>query len=216
VSGLFITLEGGEGTGKSTQIARLAAEFSSRGLIVTSLREPGGTPLGDRVREILLDPAMAGMSHWAEVFLYEASRAELVDAVILPALDRGEVVLCDRFTDSTLAYQGFARGLDLDALRALNERATHGLEPDVTVLIDVEPSVGLGRATAQGPADRLEAEGFAFHEAVRAGFLVLAAEEPGRFVVADGSGSPDEVAAEVWSEVSQRPKISSVLHGAAG
>jgi dTMP kinase len=199
--GLLITFEGGEGTGKSTQIKALRDRLVALGLPVRATREPGGTPVGDRV----LDP-------WAEVFLYEASRAAHVAGVVLPALERGETVLCDRYGDSTLAYQGYGRGLDLVTLRMLNERATGGLVPDLTVVLDADAATGLSRATRHG-ADRLESEEIEFHEAVRTGFLALAATEPERFVVVDVTGAPGDVVDTVWSALSVRPAFAALLAG---
>ncbi len=198
VRGRFIVLEGGEGTGKSTQAALLVARIRAAGVPVTAVREPGGTIVGDRVRGLLLDPAHAGLDARAELLLYEASRAELVAAVIRPRLQAGDYVVCDRFTDSTLAYQGYGRGLDLDGIEALNEWATDGLRPELTVLLDLDPLVGVRRATGQG-ADRLEAEGAEFHARVRAGFLALASGAA--HVVVSASASIDEVAAAVWAAV---------------
>jgi dTMP kinase len=210
--GLFITFEGGEGTGKSTQIGALRDRLTALGVAVRATREPGGTPVGDRVRDILLDPALLGMDPWAEVFLYEASRAAHVAGVVLPALERGETVLCDRYADSTLAYQGYGRGLDLVALRVMNDRATRGLVPDLTVVLDTDAATGLSRATRHG-ADRLESEQIEFHEAVRTGFLALAACEPERFVVIDVGGVPGDVVDAVWSALSARPAFAGLLAG---
>lgn len=194
--GVFVTFEGGEGSGKSTQIKRVARHLETAGVAVRVLREPGGTTVGERIRAILLDPASAGMDAHTELLLYEAARAQLVAEVVEPALASGEAILCDRFFDSTTAYQGYGRGLDLDEIDALNHAATVGLVPHRTVLLDVEPSTGLGRAT-RGGADRLESEDLAFHERVRAGFLEIARAEPERFRVVDGTGDVDMVAQRV-------------------
>lgn len=207
--GKLIVLEGGEGTGKTTQVRLLAERLRAAGHTVTTVREPGGSVVGDRVREILLDRAHADLDPRAELLLYEASRAELVASVIAPRLRAGDWVLCDRFTDSTLAYQGYGRGLDLDSIRALNALATAGVEPSLTVLIDLDPTVGLARATEAG-ADRLEAEELAFHERVRAGFLELA-RAPGHVVI-DGSGAIDDVGGAVWRAVSAlEPALGSAV-----
>jgi dTMP kinase len=195
--GVFITFEGGEGCGKSTQMERVAARLRGCGADVVVTREPGGTPVGDRIRALLLDPAHEGMQARAELLLYEASRAELTEAVIRPALDRGATVLCDRFYDSSTAYQAFARGLPLAEVLALNGLATGGLVPDRTLLLDVDPVVGLARAAGVGAADRLESEDLAFHQRVREGFLALAANEPERFRVVDANGDMDAVAGGV-------------------
>ena len=209
MSGVFVTFEGGEGVGKSTQLHRLAARLEALGVEVVLLREPGGTVLGDRIRELLLDPASVGMDAHAELLLYEASRAQLVAEVIRPALDRGAVVLCDRFTDSTLAYQGGGRGLPTAQIAALNEAATAGLHPDVTVLLDLPLDEGLRRATTNG-ADRLEAEDVAFHERVAAAFLGIAMAEPDRVVVLDASGTADEVEARVVHALAGRLRAVGV------
>lgn len=197
--GRLIVLEGGEGTGKTTQARLLAERLRAAGLSVSIVREPGGTAVGDRVREILLDRAHAGLDPRAELLLYEASRAELVASVITPRLRAGEWVVCDRFTDSTLAYQGYGRGLELDSIRGLNALVTAGVEPALTVLLDIDPTVGLERATGAG-ADRLESEDLAFHERVRAGFLELA-RAPAHAVI-DGHGTVEEVEVAVWRAVS--------------
>ncbi|MDH4139818.1 MAG: dTMP kinase, partial [Coriobacteriia bacterium] len=175
VRGVFITLEGGEGTGKSTQLRMLAEELDSAGFSVLVLREPGGTEVGEVVRKVLLDPVNDGLDARSELLLYEASRAQLVAKVIGPALASGRVVLCDRFYDSTTAYQGYGRELGLDDVRQLNEFATGVLTPDLTIVLDLDPAEGLTRATYAG-TDRLEAEEAEFHVRVRKGFLAIAAE----------------------------------------
>ena len=204
--GLFVTFEGGEGVGKSTQMAALAPRLSENGREVLEVREPGGTPAGDRVRALLLEPG-GGMDPLTELFLYEASRAELVAAVIAPALERGAAVLCDRFTDSTLAYQGYGRGLDLTDVRTLNRVASGGLTPDVTILLVADVAVGLARATRAG-ADRIESESAVFHAKVAAGFGAIAADEPDRVLAVDGSGGVDEVASRVWSALAAHPRFA--------
>ena len=199
--GAFITLEGGEGSGKSTQIALLAERLRAGGAEVVITREPGGTPVGDRIRALVLDVAHTGMAPRSELLLYEASRAELVSAVIAPALERGAVVLCDRFTDSSTAYQAYGRGLPLAEVLALNLLATGGVSPDLTLLLDLDPAEGLARAAGATVADRLESEGLGFHERVRAGFLAVAAGEPLRVRVVDADSDPDEVAQRVADAV---------------
>lgn len=194
--GLFITFEGGEGSGKSTQMSMLARRLELANIPSRCLREPGGTRVGESIREILLDPDHVGLEARAELLLYEASRAQLVAEVIEPALQLGDVVLCDRFFDSTTAYQGYARGLDRDEIERLNTVATGGLVPDRTLLFDIDPVLGIERAT-HGGADRLEGEGRAFHERVRAGFLEIANAERARFRVIDASGTVEEVASRV-------------------
>lgn len=208
--GLFITLEGGEGSGKSTQLDVLARRLVGGGLPVRVLREPGGTTVGEMVRAVLLDPDHAGLDAVAELLLYEASRAQLVAEVIEPALAAGEIVLCDRFYDSTTAYQGFARDLPLEIVRRLNATATGGLAPDRTLVLDVDPALGIARATEQG-ADRLEAESLAFHRRVREGFLSIADEEPRRVRVVDASGDVESVAREVAAALADLEPLAGVL-----
>jgi dTMP kinase len=192
---LFVAFEGGEGVGKSTQI-RLAAQWlRSVGREVIETREPGGTPLGAELRRLVLDPD-GQVSPRAEALLYAADRAQHVEHVIAPALAAGAVVLTDRYVDSTLAYQGAGRGLG-DA-RVLTEWATGGLTPQLTVLLDLDPEVGLARAGARGVRpDRLESADLAFHHAVRDGFRALAATDPERYLVLDAGRSPEAVAAAV-------------------
>jgi dTMP kinase len=198
-AGGFIVLEGGEGSGKTTQARLLAERLRAAGAKVTSVREPGGTSVGDRIREILLDPVHEGLDSRAELMLYEASRAEHVARVIRPRLEAGDYVVCDRFSDSSLAYQGYGRGLDLDAIRTLDRLATGGLVADLTVYIDLDARTGVARATGGGEADRLEAEDLAFHERVRSGFLEISRSP--RHVVVDGSRTVAEVAGEIWAAV---------------
>ena len=208
---MFVTFEGIEGSGKSTQITRAAAWLTQRGRAVTTTREPGGCALGVRLRAILLDPATTGLDSTAELFLYLADRAQHVAEVIRPALERGDVVLCDRYHDSTVAYQGFGRGLEVERLASLGEMAADGLVPDVTVLLDLPVEQGLTRARSRNAAEgtgcaegRFEALALKFHERVRQGFLTLAAKEPGRFAVVDASGGPGEVFARVKAALSAR------------
>lgn len=208
--GAFITFEGGEGSGKSTQIARLAGRLEAAGVSVRVLREPGGTAVGEAVRALLLDPEHAGLDPVAELLLYEASRAQLVAEVIKPALAAGEVVICDRFYDSTAAYQGFARGVPLARIRELNEIATGGLAPDRTILLDVEPEVGIERATRHA-TDRLEGESIAFHQCVRHGFLSIAAEQPVRIRVIDADAAPETIAEAVAAALADLPALAEAL-----
>ncbi|WP_339094489.1 dTMP kinase [Deinococcus sp. VB142] len=203
MAGLFITLEGPEGAGKTTQLARLEARLRETGRRVTVTREPGGTPLGLRVREVVLDPAL-DMGPLSEFLLYSASRAQLVQDVLRPALERGDVVLCDRYFDSSLAYQGAGRGLPLALLRDLTREVTGGLTPDLTVLLDLDPALGLERAAQRGQADRLEQADLAFHQRVRAGFLELAQAEPQRFAVLDAAQGADAVEAQLWAAVESK------------
>lgn len=201
--GLFLTFEGPEGAGKSTQLAALVRQLHGAGRAVTETREPGGTPLGTQVRRVVLDPALE-MGPLPEFLLYSASRAQLVAEVIRPALARGEVVVCDRYADSTLAYQGYGRGLSLEFLTRVTAEATGGLRPDLTVLLDLDPAQGLARAARRGQPDRLERADLAFHTRVRGGFLALAGAEPGRFLVLDAARPVAELAAEVWAAVAGR------------
>jgi len=178
----------------------LRTYLESQGYEVLATREPGGTPLAEAIRAILLDPANEALSPVTELLLYEAARAQHVAERIGPALEAGKIVLSDRFYDSTTAYQGAGRGLPLDNLSGLHAIATKGLEPDLTIVIDVPAALGLARAT-QGGSDRIEREKIDFHERVRAGFLRIAREEPGRVKVMDGAKSVDEVAAAVRENV---------------
>lgn len=183
MNGLFITLEGPEGAGKSTQVQRLRAWLEGLGRTVVVTRNPGGTAIGAQIRQVLLDPANMAMTPLAELMLYAADRAQHVAEVVRPALAAGHVVLCDRYSDSTLAYQGYGRGLDLTLLRGLNAMATEDLRPDLTLLLDLAPEVGLARIAATRASDRLEHEALAFHQRLREGYLALAAEAPDRFWV---------------------------------
>lgn len=195
--GVFIAFEGGEGVGKTTQIAAAAAWITECGHEVVSTREPGGTPLGVELRRLVLDPD-GDVTPRAEALLYAADRAHHVDTVIAPALARGAVVLTDRYVDSTLAYQGAGRGLDA---RPVTQWATGGLTPDLTVLLDLDPMVGLARAGARSRLDRLEGASREFHESVRAGFLALAAAEPMRYVVLDADSAAESLAADVRAAI---------------
>ena len=201
--GRLIAFEGVEGAGKSTQLELLRRALEGRGgppagreVVVT--REPGGTPVGERVRALLLDPAVE-LHPRAEALLFAAARAELVEAVIRPALERGAVVLCDRYLDSSLAYQGGARGLGRGPVTEVNRFATGGLVPDLVVLLDLDPASGLRRRA--GELDRIEAQDLAFHRRVRQAFCNLAAADPGRFAVIDAAAPVQEVAARVQAAV---------------
>jgi len=202
---VFITFEGIEGSGKTTQLLRVAAHLRESGKTCVVTKEPGGTPVADRIRAILLDSASA-IDPIAEVFLFAASRRQNTMTVIRPALERGEVVLCDRYTDATLAYQGYGRRIELDRLRRLNEWATAGLVPGLTLLYDIPEEVGLTRARSRNAAaaedeGRFEAEDLRFHRSVREGYLALAKEEPKRFRVIDAGGSVDEVFARTLEAI---------------
>lgn len=199
--GLFVAFEGGEGVGKSTQIARAAQWLRALGRQVIETREPGGTQLGGELRRLLLDPD-GRITPRAEALLYAADRAQHVDTVIRPTLAAGHVVLTDRYVDSTLAYQGAGRGLS--DTRLVTEWATGRLAAHLTVLLDLDPETGLRRAGARAEPDRLEGASLAFHQAVRAGFLALAAEAPQRYVVIDAAADPDAVAALVREAIEAR------------
>jgi dTMP kinase len=211
--GLFITFEGSEGCGKSTQVRRLAAWLRKNGLTVLLLREPGGTAMGERIRHLLKFSKSAGaMSSEAELFLFLASRSQLVLEKIIPALKSGTVVLCDRFADSTLVYQGFARGLDLKLIRKLNQVATHAIQPDLTIVLDQPVVTGLRRARKKTRTpDRMEHQKRQFYEAVRRGFRALSKSEPGRVKMVDATPSVDEVAERIVQLVKALPRIRSVI-----
>ena len=206
MKGHLISFEGGEGGGKSTQIQRLAERLrAERSLSVRLSREPGGTPTGEAIRAILQhDAAGEPLADATEVFLFCASRAQLCRTVLAPALERGEWVLCDRFTDSTLAYQGYGRGFDVAALRAFNDFATGDVRPSLTILLDVPVEVGMERIRSRGGKDRIESEALDFHRRLRSGYLDLARQEPDRFAVIDATRDPDAVASDIWNAVSSR------------
>ncbi|MDR2196784.1 MAG: dTMP kinase [Coriobacteriales bacterium] len=199
-TGIFITFEGGEGVGKSTQILLLKARLEDAGYRVSNLREPGGTAIGERIRTILLDPASEGIDPIAELLLYEAARAQLVCERIQPALAAGAVVLCDRFTDSSLAYQGQARGLGFEAVRRANRIGGKGLVPQRTIVLTLDLKTALGRAVKHG-ADRLEAQDLDFHVRVREGFERLAAEEPERVRLVASCPDKGQTAQAVFAEL---------------
>ena len=209
--GTFITFEGPEGSGKSTQI-RLLAEHLQRCSIRTLLtREPGGTRTGEAIRNLLQhDSSDAEMAHRTEVLLFCASRAQIVEQVIRPALEQGTWVLCDRFTDSTLAYQGYGRGFAVADLRALNRFATGGLTPDLTLLLDIPVDESFRRIHARrAEIDRIERAERTFHERLRAGYLELAAAEPARFQVIASTGSLEQTGSEIWQTVAQRFQVAT-------
>jgi len=202
VRGFFITLEGPDGAGKGTQGRRLVEHLRRAAVDVLNTREPGGTPIGERIRRVLLDDSHREMAPETEMLLFAASRAQFVREVVRPALARGTTVLSERYVDASLAYQGFGRGLDVALVRTVNDVATGGLLPDLTLLLDIDPAIGLERVQAAGRAgaaggDRLEQETLAFHQRVRAGFLQLARESLKRFVVIDAQGDVERVHREV-------------------
>ena len=189
--GCFIAFEGGEGAGKSTQERILADELTTLGRHVVRTREPGGTPAGEAIRSVVLSPQFAGLDDRAEALLFAASRGEHVARVIRPALDRGDVVVCDRYLDSSVAYQGYGRNLGPQRIRDLSLWATQDLVPDLTVLLDIAPVQGLARVS---DPDRLEAEPLTYHERVRQGFLEIAEMDPTRYLVLDATREVDELA----------------------
>ncbi len=199
--GPFITIEGPEGAGKTTQAERLERALRARGLPVRGTREPGGTELGERIREVLLSGSSTAHDPLADALLFNAARRQLVEEVIEPELAAGTVVICARFADSTRAYQGYGGGLPLADLKRLEEIATGGLVPDLTILLDLPVEIGLGR---KGPDDQTRFEtafDLAFHRRVRNGFLAMAVAEPGRFVVLDATAEPDAVASRIVRSV---------------
>jgi dTMP kinase len=212
---MFITFEGPEGSGKSTQIQRIGAWFREQGRNCVITKEPGGTPISDRIRAILLDSAATGMDAMTELLLYAASRRQHVVEVIRPALHRHETVFCDRYTDATLAYQGYGRLLDLERLQTLNQWATDGVKPDLTLLFDLDEEAGLARAHARNAGmevdeGRFELEDLRFHRRVREGYLALAKAEPARFATIDASGSIEEVFTRTVEALQQRaPQLLS-------
>ncbi|MEX1034127.1 MAG: dTMP kinase [Cellvibrionaceae bacterium] len=185
--GRFITLEGGEGVGKSTNLSFVHRYLLARGYSVVLTREPGGTPLAETLRELLLRKSTEPLSHLTELLLIFAARAQHLDQVIRPALARGDWVLCDRFTDATYAYQGYGRGLGTELIAELERLIHPHLQPDLTLLLDMDIELGLSRARERGEPDRIESEQQAFFEAVRAGYMALAEQNPGRFAIVDAS-----------------------------
>ncbi|WP_309107036.1 dTMP kinase [Arthrobacter sp.] len=200
--GLFIAFEGGDGAGKSTQAAELARTLEARGMTVLRTREPGGTPIGEKLRSLVLDHGHGHIDAHTEALIFAASRASHASQVIRPALERGETVLTDRYIDSSVAYQGAGRSLGAEAVRSLNEWATSGLLPDLTVLLDVDPAVGRQRRTAGDAAeDRLESEADEFHTRIREAFLNLAAARPERYLVLPAHLPVAELAARILASV---------------
>jgi len=205
--GLFITFEGMDGSGKTTQMHRLAARLRGMGRTVLETVEPGGPPIAQKIRRILLDAAHQELSPTTEILLYFASRAQNVDEWIVPAMQRGEIVLCDRFTDSSLAYQGCGRGLGADAVIALDRIACRGLKPDLTILVDVQAEASLARARARNLAEphcetRMDDQSIEFHRRVYDAYHALAISEPGRVKLVDGNTDIDSIERAVWEIVS--------------
>ncbi len=209
---LFITFEGPEGSGKTTQITLLADHLSKQGEAVLMTREPGGTAIGDAIRTVLLTPQHTEMSPRAETLLFNAARAQIVDEVIQPALAAGQIVLCDRYADSTLAYQGYGHGQALAPLRTLGDYATGGLTPDLTLYFDIDPEAGLQRKRHGDVEEwnRMEERALAFHQAVRAGYLALAAADPARWIVIDATQSPEAIQAEIRALLARRLAAESM------
>lgn len=211
---MFITFEGIEGSGKTTRIREIAEHLRRNDRAFVATREPGGTEVGARIRAILLDPKNKNLVHKAELLMYMADRVQHVETVVRPALDRGEIVLCDRYADATLAYQGYARGIALSLLRDLHRLLLDDLQPDITILLDLPPKIGLSRAWNQidsGARDdaetRFEEENLAFHERVRNGYLDLARRAPARFRIVDASGKAPVVREEILKIVNEMLKI---------
>jgi len=198
---LFIVFEGGEGCGKSTQTGALYRRLSKDGFGAVLTREPGGTKLGERVRRHLKRTGEAQISPLAELFLIATARAQLVSEIIRPELEKGKTVICDRFTPSTLAYQGYGRGLDTDAIRDVNDIATDGMSPDLIVLLDIPVEAGLSRKKSR-ERDRFESESLAFHSRVRRGYLDLAEADPQRWLVVDGRLPRKAIESAIWERVS--------------
>ncbi len=207
---MLITFEGLDGSGKTTQLAMLAAYLREEGIEFLQTREPGGTAIGDQIRGCLHDVAHTAMAPAAEILLYSASRAQLVTEVIRPALAAGTIVLCDRYADSTIAYQGYGRGLDLQALGYITRFATGGLRPDLTLLFDLDPQRGLERRTIYGAEmNRMDLQTAAFYRRVRDGYLALAAAEPERWVIIPADRPAEQVQADVRRIVCQRAGLSA-------
>ena len=200
----FITLEGGEGAGKSTQITRLADALKAAGHAVTQTREPGGSPGAEAIRALLVTGEAARWTPLGETLLHFAARQDHLERTIRPALARGEFVLCDRFVDSTFAYQGAAQGLDPASIRALSALVVGPTMPDLTFILDLPVEIGLARAASRGGEDRYELMGTAFHETLRQTFLTRAKAEPDRCVIIDATAAPDEVARQIWHSVTLR------------
>lgn len=198
---LFITFEGGEGSGKSTQTRALYRRLNTLAIPALLTREPGGTAAGERIARWLKWAHGAGISPLTELLMFNASRAQLIEEVIQPALKSGKVVICDRFTDSTIAYQGYGRGLDVKLVKEINSAATRGLKPDLTILLDMPVEAGLDRKS-DGKQDRFHQADIAFHRKVRQGYLKLAAEESKRWLVIDASQTKEKIRDTIWQCVS--------------
>lgn len=198
--GLFITFEGPDGAGKTTQVQAFVENLKSRGFDVLLTREPGGTPISDKIRGLILDPAHKEMADTTEVLLYAASRAQHVQEKVIPALEKGTIVVCDRFVDASIAYQGYGLGVSAKKVEHINRFATGGLVPDRTYLLDVPVEEGKKRLQARSGLDRIEQKGEAYHERVREGFLELAEQNPERIRVVDASGSIEQITQEILAD----------------
>lgn len=205
---MFITFEGGEGAGKSTAIKRIVEKLTSEGYEIVLTREPGGTPIAEEIRNVILDKKNTAMDPRTEALLYAASRRQHLVEKVIPALKEGKLVLCDRFLDSSLAYQGGARGIGIDTVYNMNLFATEGMLPDLTILFDIKPEDGLARiaANSQREVNRLDVEKLTFHNKVRDSFHELAKKFPERFVIVDASKGPDEVFADAYKAIEDRLK----------
>jgi dTMP kinase len=201
---MFITFEGPEGSGKTTQIPQIVQFLTEAGYPVFSTREPGGTSIGDQIRQVLLANKSTEMHPRSEILLFQASRAQLVEQEIQPRIERREIVLCDRYADSTIAYQGYGHRIDLAQLRNIVDFATGGLKPDLTLLLDLDVAVGLTRRQKDGDINRLDAFELAFHQRVRAGYHELAAAEPDRWVIIDAAQSPPQVQHDLRAAILSR------------
>lgn len=200
MGGKFITLEGCDGSGKTTQANLLKNKFKEMKIPCLFTREPGGTPISEQVRKVILDARNQAMVSRTEALLYGACRAQLVGELILPSLNQGVHVICDRYIDSTLAYQGYGRGLNLGQLQGINDYATNGLKPHLTIVLDIDPGLTFKRLVDR-TADRLEGEQIQFHQRVRTGYLELAKQEPDRFIIIDGNQSIEEVHKDILDRV---------------
>lgn len=205
---MFITLEGGEGSGKSTALRHIVKKLEEEGYEVVLTREPGGTPISEQIRNVILDKTNTNMDPWTEALLYAASRRQHLQEKVIPALKEGKIVISDRYLDSSLAYQGGARGLGIDKVEAMNQYATEGLLPDLTLLFDLSPAVGLARidANSSREVNRLDKEKITFHEKVRASFHQLAEAHPDRIVILDASLSPEELCKKAYEVIENKLK----------
>ncbi len=205
MQGFFISLEGIDGCGKTTLLTKLKTYFSAKGLALTTLREPGGTVVSEAIRRLLLDPGHSDMTASTEALLYAAARAQVRQEIIQPALERGDIVLADRYTDSTLAYQGYGRGLALSFLQTLNGLCTAGLKPDLTLLLDLDPLTAARRRNLRNEKkDRLEQEGLAFQQRIRAGYLAIARQEPERIICLSAEPQADAVFSQAILHIEKR------------